>query len=240
MIESGRSVTFDGAPKIDKHSTGGVGDRSRRPAPGPISIPVARRRTLHVGKHRGFRVKSRERVRRSRLETWPGDDGPDRRLRAADKLLGALRDVTATVECIRSSRRHPRKRSPKASGLVLDIKGRLGRLHENPTRRRGSPRASCRSARSSVSRCAVLTDMNRATGQAVGHSPDPRMPELEGKGRPALTSPSSSPLTCSGRQTRSPPRAPWPERLANGAPVKFANCRPGRPRRRRQTPRPCP
>ena len=141
MIRSGETLDLGkalGRRVVDKHSTGGVGDKTSL-AVGPIvaacGVPFGKmsgRGLGHTGgtldkleSIPGFRGRARHRrVRRAGADDRPGDHRPDRRPRPADKKLYALRDVTATVDIVPliASSIMSKKLAGGADAIVLDVK----------------------------------------------------------------------------------------------------------------------
>ena len=141
MLDSGDRISLDGVPgkKIDKHSTGGVGDKisfilaplrgrlrrarahALRPRPGPH-----RRHPGQAGSHPGHeRLPHAPNEFRSVLaETGMVICGQTDNIVPADKKLYALRDVTATVSCIPliASSIMSKKLALGSDGIVLDVK----------------------------------------------------------------------------------------------------------------------
>lgn len=188
MIESGRRVKFkDAKPKIDKHSTGGVGDKislvlSPLVAALGVDVPMVSGRGLgHTGgtldklqSIPGFRVKLKIEEFTSLVErTGMAMMGQTEDFVPADKLLYALRDVTATVECVPliTASILSKKVAEGISGLVLDLKVGSGAFMK--TQRDAERLAKSIVAvgkRLGLRVRAVLTDMNQPLGQNVGHS----------------------------------------------------------------------
>ncbi|MEW6056885.1 MAG: thymidine phosphorylase [Bdellovibrionota bacterium] len=188
MIESGKKIVFhDKKPKIDKHSTGGVGDKvSLILAPLVaclgVDVPMVSGRGLgHTGgtldkleSIPGFRVRLGLEEFTSLVSNHGlAMMGQTDNFVPADKLLYALRDVTATVECIPliTASILSKKVAEGISGLVLDIKVGSGAFMK-------TQKDAEKLARSLVSVGtklglkvrALLTDMNQPLGMAVGHS----------------------------------------------------------------------
>ncbi len=188
MIASGRRVEFtDSRPKIDKHSTGGVGDKvslilAPLVAALGVDVPMVSGRGLgHTGgtldkleSINGFRVHIKiEEFVSLIAKHGLAMMGQTADFVPADKLLYALRDVTATVECIPliTASILSKKVAEGISGLVLDIKVGSGAFMK--TQKDGEKLAKSLVAVGTALGLrvrAVLTDMSQPLGLAVGHS----------------------------------------------------------------------
>ena len=116
MMESGRVLHLDDipGPKVDKHSTGGIGDKISLPLAGVaaacgLCVPMLSGRGLgHTGgtldkleSIPGYRTRFDEAAfRRTLSEVGASIVGQSDDLVPADRSLYALRDVTATVDCV--------------------------------------------------------------------------------------------------------------------------------------------
>jgi pyrimidine-nucleoside phosphorylase len=116
MLNSGKTVdlSFINKPKVDKHSTGGVGDKTSLilaplAAACGLAVPMISGRGLgHTGgtldkleSIPGFRINySIDEFSKLVSETGVSMIGQTAELAPADKRIYALRDVTATVDCI--------------------------------------------------------------------------------------------------------------------------------------------
>ena len=174
-------------PKVDKHSTGGVGDKLSLPlaamvASCGVAVPMISGRGLgHTGgtldkleSIPGFRVGLSLSEYRGQLERiGVALIGQTSELAPADRKLYSLRDVTATVECIPliCASILSKKLAEGIDSLVLDVKFGRGAFMKT----REGAEALARAMVSVASRmgkptCALLTAMDRPLGRAVGNS----------------------------------------------------------------------
>lgn len=188
MIASGRRVEFnDEHPKIDKHSTGGVGDKvslilAPLVAVLGVDVPMVSGRGLgHTGgtldkleSIPGFRVRiSIEEFIALTQKHGMAMMGQTNDFVPADKLLYSLRDVTATVECIPliTASILSKKAAEGISGLVLDIKVGSGAFMKTQKDAEKLAKSIVAVGKLLGLRVrAVLTDMNQPLGNAVGHT----------------------------------------------------------------------
>lgn len=189
MLNSGSRLEWpnDGLPRVDKHSTGGVGDKTSliiAPLLAALGLQVPMLSGRGLGPTGGTLDK---------LEAIPGFrtnlsiseigqltqsvgcviTGTTRELAPADRRLYAIRDVTATVPSIPliTSSILSKKLAESLQGLVLDVKFGSGAFMK-------TPRAARELARSLVSVCstlgtpatALLTDMNQPLGRMCGNA----------------------------------------------------------------------
>jgi pyrimidine-nucleoside phosphorylase len=173
--------------KVDKHSTGGVGDKISIPlAPAVaacgVAVPMVSGRGLgHTGgtldkleSIPGFRVDLPvERFAQLVGELGTCLIGQTARIAPADKKLYALRDVTGTVESIPliASSIMSKKLAEGIDGLVLDCKVGAGAFMKTAER----ARALCAAIRAIGAAAGkrvtcVLTDMDAPIGKAIGNA----------------------------------------------------------------------
>lgn len=189
MLESGEVLDLTGAPgpKIDKHSTGGVGDKlslvvAPIAAAAGVRVPMVSGRGLgHTGgtldkleSIPGMRTDlSPEAMRRIVADVGMSVVGQTRRMAPADLRMYALRDVTATVECVPLivASILSKKLAAGLDGLVLDVKVGRGAFMGDLGRARDLSRALCSTAKGlGLPAVAVLTDMESPLGRAVGNT----------------------------------------------------------------------
>jgi pyrimidine-nucleoside phosphorylase len=189
MVRSGEVLDLSGvrAPKIDKHSTGGVGDKISLPlAPAVaacgVAVPMVSGRGLgHTGgtldkleSIPGFRVDlSTDAFAAQVARIGACLIGQTDRLAPADRKLYALRDVTSTVESIPliASSILSKKLAEGIDGLVLDCKVGSGAFMKTLTNARALARTIVELGRAAGKRVtALVTDMDQPIGRAVGNA----------------------------------------------------------------------
>lgn len=189
MLYSGEVVDLSdlGRPRVDKHSTGGVGDKTSLViapvvAAAGVLVPMISGRALaHSGgtldkleSIPGFRTDLSLTEFRATLERiGVALIGQTAEIAPADRKLYALRDVTATVPCrpLMAASIMSKKMAEGISGLVLDVKVGNGAFMETEAEARGLAELMIQVARGLDKECvALLTDMNQPLGRAVGNS----------------------------------------------------------------------
>ncbi len=193
MLHSGRVLEMKSvkAPKIDKHSTGGVGDKvslclAPLVAACGVAVPMISGRGLgHTGGTldkleaiAGYDVsldsKSFERVVRQVGASMIGQT-PD--LAPADRRIYALRDVTATVEAIPLivASILSKKLAEGIDGLVLDVKVGRGAFMRDVASARKLARALVKVGTGAKKKVrAVITDMSAPLGRTIGNALETR------------------------------------------------------------------
>lgn len=187
MLHSGRVLNFNDRTVVDKHSTGGIGDK-----PSFILAPIAAACGVKVpmiaGRGLGFTGGTVDKV-----ESVPGfrtglslDEfseqltkhglvlmGQTPEIAPADRLFYALRDVTATIDCVPliTASIMSKKLAEGAEGIVFDIKYGSGAFMREKKQARELARSLMKTGKRFKRRCIVmLTDMSQPLGQEVGHS----------------------------------------------------------------------
>jgi pyrimidine-nucleoside phosphorylase len=207
MAQSGRRLKLDRLPgiKVDKHSTGGVGDKVSIPlaplvAACGVPVPMVSGRGLgHTGgtldkleSIPGFRTRlSAEDFERVLAGVGYVMGGQSEDLAPADRRMYALRDVTATIESIPLivSSILSKKIAEGAQALVLDVKCGRGAFMADEQRARTLARELVRvGTLLGLKTVAFITDMDRPLGRAVGHSVEieESIGLLKGQGPPDL------------------------------------------------------
>jgi thymidine phosphorylase len=189
MIDSGEVLALGdvGRPLVDKHSTGGVGDKITLPlaplvAACGAAVPQLSGRGLgHTGgtldkleSIPGWRASLSE----AEITAQLADVGAvicatTPTLAPADRKLYALRDVTGTVESIPliASSIMSKKIAEATGGLVLDVKVGSGAFMKTPERARELAETMVAiGAAHSLPTTALLTDMSVPLGRAVGNA----------------------------------------------------------------------
>ena len=189
MLHSGSTLDFSaiGKPKADKHSTGGVGDKTSlliapMVAACGVCVPMISGRGLG---HTGGTLDKLESIPGYRVDLSAGEfeqvlksvgyamSGQTKELAPADKKMYALRDATATVEAIPLivASIISKKGAAGLDAMVIDVKVGSGAFMREEDRARALAHALVRTGNSCGIRTrALLTDMNQPLGRAVGNS----------------------------------------------------------------------
>jgi pyrimidine-nucleoside phosphorylase len=207
MLHSGQVLDLSSVPgaKVDKHSTGGVGDKvsiclAPLVAACGVRVPMVSGRGLG---HTGGTLDKLEAIPGFRTDL-PAPDfaritrevgtcmiGQTKEIAPADKRIYALRDVTATVESIPLivASILSKKLAEGIDGLVLDVKVGRGAFMRDATRARELAETLVRVGTDAGKRVsAILTDMSAPLGKAVGNANETReaIRVLHGEGPPDL------------------------------------------------------
>src|SRR5690242_6788599 len=247
MMKSG--VTLDLSdfpqPKVDKHSTGGVGDKTSLviapvAAAGGLMVPMISGRGLgHTGgtldkleSIPGFNTHlSLTEFRRVLGACGMGMIGQTDDLAPADRKLYSLRDVTGTVESIPliSASIMSKKLAEGIEGLVLDVKTGSGAFMKKLEDSRALARRMVEIGRASGKRMtALITDMSQPLGCAVGNAIEviECLEILRGRGPSALAEISRELTACMFvvgglAQSVEGARARYDSLLASGKPLEI-------------------
>ena len=189
MMESGKIIDPDQLPgaKVDKHSTGGIGDKISIPlaplvASCGATVPMISGRGLGITggtldkleSIAGYRTDLSEAEFFQTLETCGCSMiGQTAEIAPADKKLYALRDVTATVPSIPLivSSIMSKKMAEGIDALVLDVKCGSGAFMKSLKEARQLAQALVDTGRSMGKKVvALITDMNQPLGRTVGNA----------------------------------------------------------------------
>src|ERR1051326_9301963 len=189
MLRSGDTVDLTGVPgvKVDKHSTGGVGDKTSfivapLAAAAGVVVPMMSGRALgHTGgtldkleSIPGFRTDLSTDEFKSQLgELGLAFIGQSDHLVPADRKLYSLRDVTGTVESIPliASSIMSKKLAEGVDALVLDVKVGSGAFMKKQVDARRLAQAMVGIGRRMDKKVqALITDMKQLLGYAVGNA----------------------------------------------------------------------
>lgn len=208
MLKSGDQLDLSAIPgiKVDKHSTGGVGDKTSLPlapmiAALGIPIPMISGRGLgHTGGTLdkleaipGFKVElSEEQFKQQVKDIHLAIVGATGNIAPADKKIYALRDVTDTVDSIPliAGSIMSKKIASGTDALVLDVKTGSGAFMKTEDQARALAKALVSIGKSAGMDCmALISDMNQPLGRMIGNALEIQetIAILKGKGPEDIT-----------------------------------------------------
>lgn len=207
MMRSGDTLDMScfGGLTADKHSTGGVGDKTSlivAPLAASLGVKVAKMSGRGLG-HTGGTVDKLESIEGFRTTLSPDAFqkqvkevgvaviGQSLTLAPADKKLYSLRDITATVDSIPliASSIMSKKLAAGADSIVLDVKCGSGAFMKDIAGARALARSMVDIGRGLGRKmCALITNMDEPLGYAVGNSLEviEAVGVLKGKSRGSL------------------------------------------------------
>ena len=206
MLNSGEKIKLDVKPLVDKHSTGGVGDKTTivlAPLVASLGVNIAKMSGRGLG-HTGGTIDKLESIEGFKtemsLEEFENQVkkigvalvGQMGNLVPADKKIYALRDVTGTVDSIAliASSIMSKKLASGADTIIIDLKVGSGALVNNieEAKKLGNLMVKIGKMNNKNTAC-LITNMDEPLGYAVGNSLEviESIDTLKGKGPKDLT-----------------------------------------------------
>ncbi len=187
MMNSGKTLHFSGQHFIDKHSTGGIGDKTSFIL-APIAAACGVKVPMMAGRGLGFTGGTVDKV-----ESIPGFQteislkrftqlvrknglaliGQTQEIAPADKKLYALRDVTATIESVPliTASILSKKLAEGTQGIVMDIKVGSGAFMKTSKEATELAQSLLKTSKLFKRKMiTVLSNMDQPLGQSIGHS----------------------------------------------------------------------
>lgn len=206
MLYSGKTIQFADHDVIDKHSTGGIGDKASFIL-APIAAACGVKVPMMAGRGLGFTGGTVDKIEaignfqtnmsledfKKMVETdglsliGQTDD-----IAPADKLIYALRDVTATIESIPliTASIMSKKLAEGSQGIVMDVKTGSGAFMQKESDAKALAQSILKTAsRFNKKASAFITNMDQPLGHKIGHSHEiiESIETLKGKGPEDLT-----------------------------------------------------
>lgn len=206
MLYSGAVLNFNDIFTVDKHSTGGVGDKASFII-GPLAAAAGVHVPMMAGRglgHTGGTIDKIESIPGYRTDlplekfkTMVCDHrfsliGQTAEIAPADKIIYGLRDVTATVESIPliTASIMSKKLAEGANAIVMDVKTGAGAFMKKRSDAKALAKSLIQTAkRFDRSMYCFITDMNQPLGNAIGNSLEIKesIETLKGRGPADLT-----------------------------------------------------
>lgn len=187
MLYSGSVVKFESQDVVDKHSTGGIGDKASfilAPIASACGVKVPMIAGRGLG-HTGGTIDKIEAIKgfKTTLSLKDFKDnvtehglsliGQTKDIAPADKIIYGLRDVTATVESIPliTASIMSKKLAEGAAGIVMDIKVGNGAFMSSKSKARALAKSIRQTGlRFNKNMVTMITDMNQPLGHTVGNT----------------------------------------------------------------------